>query len=124
MKPLKIFLISMMTVGGVVGYAQNLSVANSVQALKIKELTARRDNLQKQIKTEDSKRNQIIRGISLEAQEQMNERQDSICLALRSQLVSVDLELKELVPDETASKIKQQLDKLQNGQQQSPKGED
>lgn len=114
----------MMTVGGVVGYAQNLSVANSVQALKIKELTARRDNLQKQIKTEDSKRNQIIRGISLEAQEQMNERQDSICLALRSQLVSVDLELKELVPDETASKIKQQLDKLQNGQQQSPKGED
>lgn len=124
MKSLKIFLISMMTVGGVVGYAQNLSVANSVQALKIKELTARRDNLQKQIKTEDSKRNQIIRGISLEAQEQMNERQDSICLALRSQLVSVDLELKELVPDETASKIKQQLDKLQNGQQQSPKGED
>lgn len=124
MKPLKIFLISMMAVGGVVGYAQNLSVANSVQALKIKELTARRDNLQKQIKTEDSKRNQIIRGISLEAQEQMNERQDSICLALRSQLVSVDLELKELVPDETASKIKQQLDKLQNGQQQSPKGED
>lgn len=124
MKPLKLFLISMMTVGGVVGYAQNLSVANSVQALKIKELTVRRDNLQKQIKIEDSKRNQIIRGISLEAQEQMNERQDSICLALRSQLVAVDLELKELVPDETASKIKQQLDKLQNGQQQSTKGED
>ena len=124
MKPLKLFLISMMTVGGVVGYAQNLSVANSVQALKIKELTVRRENLQKQIKIEDSKRNQIIRGISLEAQEQMNERQDSICLALRSQLVAVDLELKELVPDETASKIKQQLDKLQNGQQQSTKGED
>ena len=74
-------------------------------ALKIKELNARKEALAKQIKTEDAKRNRAVHGVSPETQEILDDKQDSICLALRSQLVAVNLELKELVPDRTTSSI-------------------
>lgn len=74
-------------------------------ALKIKELNARKEALAKQIKAEDAKRNRAVHGVSPETQEILDDKQDSICLALRSQLVAVNLELKELVPDRTTSSI-------------------
>lgn len=74
-------------------------------ALKIKELNARKEALAKQIKAEDAKRNRAVYGVSPETQEILDDKQDSICLALRSQLVAVNLELKELVPDRTTSSI-------------------
>ncbi len=74
-------------------------------ALKIKELNTRKDALAKQIKAEDAKRNRAVQGVSPETQERIDDKQDSICLALRSQLVAVNLELKELVPDRTTSSI-------------------
>ena len=48
----------------------------------------------------------------------MNDRQDSICLELRSQLVDLDLELKELVPDKTITKIVEQLNILNQRQEE------
>ncbi|MGM9768330.1 MAG: hypothetical protein ACI3Z0_07710 [Candidatus Cryptobacteroides sp.] len=74
-------------------------------ALKIKELNTRKEALAKQIKAEDAKRNRAVQGVSPETQERLDDKQDSICLALRSQLVAVNLELKELVPDRTTSSI-------------------
>ena len=74
-------------------------------ALKIKELNTRKEALAKQIKAEDAKRNRAVYGVSPETQEILDDKQDSICLALRSQLVAVNLELKELVPDRTTSSI-------------------
>lgn len=74
-------------------------------ALKIKELNTRKETLAKQIKAEDAKRYRAVQGVSPETQERIDDKQDSICLALRSQLVAVNLELKELVPDRTTSSI-------------------
>lgn len=99
-------------------YAQNdnQSKDNTVTAIKIKELNSRKAKLQKQIKIEDLKRNQSLNGVTAETQEMLNDRQDSICLELRSQLVSVELELDELVPDETSSAIVNHLNILQSQQ--------
>ena len=73
--------------------------------------------LKKQIAIEDGKRNQVMNGVNFEIQEAMNDKQDSICLDLRSQLVAVELELKELVPDRTATAILGQLNLLNQNQQ-------
>lgn len=92
----------------------------TVNAVKVKELSMRKSALEKQILVEDSKRNQNINGIAIETQEMLNDQQDSVCLALRSQLVSVELELKELVPDKTVEAIVNQYNKLhQNAQSNS-----
>lgn len=96
--------------------------ADLVQAVRIKELNLRKAELQKRIKDEDKKRNRTLSGVASESQERLNEIQDSICLDLRSRLVSVELELKELVPDKTASVISSQLSILQN-QQHSETGD-
>ena len=66
-------------------------------AIRIKVLKDKRQQLEKQIAAEDKKRNQQIEGVSFASLGQMNERQDSICIDLRSRLVSVELELKEVV---------------------------
>lgn len=119
MKSLRLYTLCAMALICASAYAQNDSQNkdDAVQAIKVKELNARKANLQKQIKIEDQKRNQTLNGVTAETQEILNEKQDSICLELRSQLVSVELELKELVPDETASVIANQLNILQNQQQ-------
>lgn len=97
--------------------AQNVVNDSIVNAIKIKELTIRKESLQKQIKIEDAKRNQIVNGITPETQEMLNDKQDSICLDLRSQLVSVELELKELVPNRTIATIVNRLNNLQQDSQ-------
>lgn len=93
-----------------------------IAAIKVKELTLRKEALEKQIASEDSKRNQTIVGVSLQTQELLNDRQDSVCLALRSQLVSLELELKEwqAIDPETESAIVEQLNNMkENGGQSS-----
>lgn len=117
MKRLRLYTLCVLAVICASAYAQNENQGGAVQAIKVKELNARKVDLQKQIKIEDQKRNQTFNGVTAETQEMLNDKQDSICLELRSQLVSVELELKELVPDETASVIANQLNILQNQQQ-------
>lgn len=76
-------------------HTPNDSVMNTV---KVKLLTEKKINLKKQIAMEDVKRNKTIEGVTPEVQEALNDKQDSICLDLRSRLVAVELELKELLP--------------------------
>ena len=64
--------------------------------LKIKTLSEKEEALKNRIKEEDGKRNAVYNGVSPETQERMNDRQDSLCLDLRSQLVDVQLEIKEV----------------------------
>lgn len=85
---------------------------STVNAIKIKNLKNRKVALQKQIATEDKKRNAVIEGVSPEVLEKRNERQDSICLELRSELTAVELELKELGADNTTTQIVQQYNSL------------
>ena len=64
--------------------------------VKIKELKQTEVTLKKRIEIEDKKRNQNVEGVSEISMNDINERQDSICLDLRSQLVDVQLQVKEL----------------------------
>ena len=87
--------------------------------IKIKELKQIEATLKKHIETEDKKRNQNIEGVSEISMNEMNQRQDSICLDLRSQLVDVQLQVKELelsikpdatlAPEQAASNLHQGL---------------
>lgn len=96
----------------------NDSVMNVV---KIKLLTEKKAKLKRQIAIEDAKRNEVVNGVTPEVQEMLNDKQDSICLELRSQLVAVELELKEFVPEHMVSTIVGQLNLL-NQKQQSDSG--
>lgn len=102
------------------GYAQSQTSQNdsTVNAIKIKNLKNRKVALQKQIAVEDKKRNAVIEGVSPETLEKRNERQDSICLELRSELTVVELELKELGADNTTAQIAQQYNNLIHHNQQ------
>ena len=98
--------------------SSNDSVMNTI---RVKVLTEKRAELKKQIAVEDAKRNKIIDGVTPEVQEAMNDEQDSICLELRSRLVTVELELKELLPDKTPASVISQLNLLNQGQQSNTK---
>lgn len=110
-------ILGILLIGAAAASAQNaqgalpaLHVQDALQdstlvALKIKELNARKEAIAKRIKAEDAKRNRTVPGVSPETQERLDDKQDSIYLALKSQLVAVNLELKELVPDRTTSSI-------------------
>lgn len=90
-------------------------------AMKLKSLQSRKDKLEKEIKVEDGKRNSQITGVSPETLETMNNRQDSICLALRSELVDVILEIKELSSPEVATiQLLQQYNNLVNKKEKNP----
>ena len=95
---------------------QKLSPNDSIMnTVRVKVLTEKRTELKKQISIEDAKRNKIINGVTPEVQEAMNDKQDSICLDLRSQLVAVELELKELLPDKTLASVISQLNLSNQG---------
>lgn len=85
------------------------SVANEV---KLKALNTKKGELENKIKVEDAKRNRQVAGVTPETIEAMNDRQDSICLALRSQLVEVNREIRELTPDNTSQVLIQQFNNL------------
>ncbi len=89
--------------------SQNDSIVN---AIKIKNLKDRKAELKKRIATEDKKRNTVIEGVSPETLEKIIQRQDSICLELRSELTAVELELKELGADIVTTQIAQQFNRL------------
>ena len=91
---------------------------STVNAIKIKNLKNRKAALQKQIAVEDKKRNAVIEGVSPETLEKRNERQDSVCLELRSELTAIELELKELGADNTMIQIAQQYNNLIHTNQQ------
>lgn len=88
---------------------------SAATALRVKALKTQIEELNKDIAKEDSKRDRTILGVSPEQLEEMNERQDSICLELRSQLTDKELELKELTSDQTAAALSQQISNLHLG---------
>ena len=80
--------------------AQNTGSNDSIATvLRLNTLQNQKESLQREIKTQDAKRNKQIAGVSAETLEEINDRQDSICLELRSQLTDVILEIKELSPN-------------------------
>lgn len=97
--------------------ARNDSIATAV---RLNGLQSKKNKLEKEIKVEDGKRNSQIAGVSPETLEIMNNRQDSICLALRSELVDVILEIKELYPDVTTPQLLQQYNNLVNRKDENP----
>lgn len=97
--------------------SRNDSIATAV---RLNGLQSKKDKLEKKIKVEDGKRNSQITGVSPETLEEMNNRQDSICLALRSELVDVILEIKELSPDVATPQLLQQYNNLVNKKDENP----
>lgn len=80
--------------------------------MRIQELNTQKDSLLNQIKIEDAKRNMIIDSLSFEQMEIINDRQDSICLDLRSKLTYINLELKELEGYKTSSIISDKMNQI------------
>ena len=89
---------AIIALSGAIGVSATSPVAETdsiTSAVRLQGLETRRANLEKEIKTQEVKRNARIAGVSPETLETMNKRQDSICMALRSELVDVILEIKE-----------------------------
>lgn len=115
----KFLLYATIAIASLVGndaFAQSTPVRNdSIAAnLKLNGLRSKRDKLQKEIKIQDAKRNIQTNGVTPETLEEMNDRQDSVCLALRSKLVDVILEIKENSVDIPSSVLIQQYNGLLN----------
>lgn len=119
MKDLKIWCMALVATVTLPVAAQSITINNDsiMNTIKVKELRARKSELQRLIKTEDAKRNRRIEGVTPQTQEVLNDRQDSICLDLRSQLVTVELALEELAPDKTIVNIANQINQLNQNQQ-------
>ena len=103
----KILFILFCSVIGLANVSAQTKADTVKVQIKIKELKQVEATLKKRIETEDKKRNRNIEGVSETSMEEINQRQDSICLELRSQLVDVQLQVKELElsikPDATLS---------------------
>ena len=104
-------------------FAQNTPSRNdSIAAtLRLHGLKARREKLQQEIMVQDAKRNKQVAGVAPETLEEMNDRQDSVCLALRSQLLEVILEIKEVSPEVASPALLQQYNQLINKPNQEKK---
>ena len=86
--------------------AENKLISDStVMVIKLKTLNTRKAEIEKLIKTEDGKRDRTVAGVTAETSERINIAQDSICLELRSELVSVNLEIGEIEKKKTSDKI-------------------
>ena len=95
-------------------FAQSVPSRNdSIAAtLRLHALQSRREKLQNEIKMQDAKRNKQVVGVAPETLEEMNDVQDSICLALRSELVDIVLEIKEVSPEVSSPALLQQYNNL------------
>lgn len=126
MKTRYLVIAAMMMLLSMPAFAQEENRTNDSIAkfVKIKELKIKKDNLIKQIKMEDAKRDMSIDGVTFESQERLNDIQDSICLDLRSQLVSIELEIKELSPNDVAGAINKHMNKLNANSQPINKKEE
>lgn len=87
--------ITLMVVFCATSFAQNQNDTLRTR-IRTAELTLQHTQLKQRIAAEDKKRNSQIAGVVPEQMELINLRQDSLCLALRSQLTEVELEIKEL----------------------------
>lgn len=96
---------------------------SATNATKLKVLRKEKEKISAQIKVEDGKRNKQVPGVSYETIERMNDRQDSICLALRSRLVDVNLEIKNLTPAVVSPGIISQYNNLVNANKKNTKEE-
>lgn len=85
---------------------------STITSVRLHNLRAKSNKLQNEIRVQDAKRNQQVAGVSPESMEIINERQDSICLALRSELVDVMLEMKEIAPDKHNQPLLEQLNQI------------
>lgn len=83
-------------------------------AIRLNSLQNKRESLQREIKAQDAKRDKQIVGVSAATLEEMNDRQDSLCLSLRSELVDVILEIKELSPTVDSPQLINHLNNLVN----------
>lgn len=92
----KILFILICTIIGLSNVSAQTKADTIKVQIKIKELKQTEISLKKRIEIEDKKRNQNIEGVSEISMSTINERQDSICLELRSQLVETQLYIKEL----------------------------
>lgn len=103
--------------------AQGKAQADStVNVIRLKMLKKHQMELKKKIEMEDKKRNRTLEGVSTESLDQMNLVQDSICLELRSELISVELEIRELIPNAIPTRLIQQYNHLRHSQPQKPAG--
>lgn len=101
--------------------AQEITRKDSiVNAIRLQTLKQHQMDLKKKIETEDKKRNRAMEGVSAESLEQMNLVQDSICLELRSELVSVELQMKELAPNAIPVQLIRQYNNLRHAQPHHP----
>lgn len=114
MKKLNVLIANLLALSVLPAYSQDVKTEkDSITAsIKIEELKREKNMLEKQIVTEDAKRNQSIAGVAPQTLERLNDKQDSLCLELRSKLLSVELELSELVPDKTFEIIANQLEEM------------
>ena len=71
----------------------------------LKLLETKEQNLKKKLNEEMQKRNATYSGVSAEALEEMNDRQDSICLDLKSQIVDVQLQIRDIRKQQASSFI-------------------
>lgn len=126
MKARYLVIAAMMMLLSMPAFAQEENRTNDsiARVVKVKELKIKKEGIIKQIKVEDAKRDMSIDGVTFETQEMLNDRQDSICLDLRSQLVSIELEIKELSPDYVTEAISKQLNKLNANSQPINKKEE
>lgn len=85
--------------------------------MRIEELKTQKNILMDQIKIEDAKRNMFADSLSFEQMEMINNRQDSICLDLRSKLTYINLELRELEMDNATSIILDKMDLINQNNQ-------
>ena len=88
-----ILLLAIMSVS--TANAQDDKISATANAVKVKELNLKKQQLAQRIAIEDRKRNRHEHGMSPEKQEILNLKQDSICLELRSELVNIECEIKE-----------------------------
>lgn len=91
-----------------------------VNQIKLKGLRAQKEKLENQIKVQDAKRNNILPGVAPETMEEINDRQDSVCLNLRSQLVDVILEIKENTPGVDSTTLMQIYGTMMNNAESVP----
>ena len=86
---------------------QDTAVANNLHGLNsfrintestqlLQRLQSEKKGLQKRLEEELEKRNTYVQGATPETLEEYNDRQDSICLSLKSQLVDIDLQIAEI----------------------------
>lgn len=86
--------------------SNNAAAVDSVAHLKsLKTLEAKEQNLQKRLDEEMQKRNATFSGASAEVLEEMNDRQDSVCLAIKSQIVDVQLQIRDIRQQHASSFI-------------------